>query len=380
MPDAGYDFDAHDPLAPWPMAYPGLEFVLNSFTPVADLLRDPQLVDAIYHALFGPALDAAGPGLLTGFVHLAGEGPRGADRDLMLDLSRESFDEIPRWASTVKRAGLLISTDCVQQSPTAKLTLDIIPVSYEERSTTVVCATVGLELVAPGCELAVIQAGIVHLVLDLARRMPAVTAAVGPHGQIGLSQLEAGSGWEQSQATTDRWIRGPYWGIVLGPLQIETLGGMERIEAEAPFARIQRVGTPEHPLLYLQATETVRLDWTPTPSLVAYLAPVLRPLPPFLVQLLRRRASDQQPISVAPRVEPRPEPEPIPSDPASMPVGAGFHATLKWEMTRRRKTFGPLIVMEKATRRVVWESADWVGEDEARAIVEQQGWTFNIDG
>lgn len=81
----------------------------------------------------------------------------------------------------------------------------------------------------------------------------------------------------------DRRVLGAYWGTLLGPEHVATLGGVRRVQKEAPVARIELL---EGGAMYLQATPIPEPITTPAmqlvlPKLEAYLTPVRVPVPYF---------------------------------------------------------------------------------------------------
>lgn len=117
-----------------------------------------------------------------------------------------------------------------------------------------------------------------------------------------------------------------------------------RVAADAPFAVAESFGTPEHPLVYLQATDTAEDEWTPPDEIARFLLPVTHPdaggtriVPSPIVQV--PQPDERREESGAPRPK--------------------FAATHKWEADDEHgDAIGPLIVWDNQTDTIAWESDD----------------------
>lgn len=82
----------------------------------------------------------------------------------------------------------------------------------------------------------------------------------------------------QGWAESDRWLRGVFWCTLLSHGHLDALGGIDRVEQEAPAAQTRRLESPNGPLLLLRASEDLATcsDDALAP-LYDFLAPVLPP-------------------------------------------------------------------------------------------------------
>ncbi|MEZ5100281.1 MAG: hypothetical protein R3C15_10890 [Thermoleophilia bacterium] len=179
-------------------------------------------------------------------------------------------------------------------------------------------------------------------------------------------------------------MRGHYWGLVLGPRQIDELGGVARVVADAPFAVAESFGTPEHPLVYLQATETAEDEWTPSDEIVRFLLPVTHPDGGGTLQTIETawheggigRDRPMPAARPAPRLKrhanrPSPIGEDYPPDGSGTPEPR-YAATHKWEADDAHgEVIGPLIVWDNQTDTFAWESDDWITRTEAVRLAEK---------
>jgi len=79
-------------------------------------------------------------------------------------------------------------------------------------------------------------------------------------------------------AESDRWLRGVFWCTLLSQGHLDALGGIERVEREAPVARTRRLRGRNGPLLLLQASDDLDgFDAATLAPLREFLAPVLPP-------------------------------------------------------------------------------------------------------
>ena len=80
------------------------------------------------------------------------------------------------------------------------------------------------------------------------------------------------------------------------------------------------------------------------------------------------------------RDEERPRADEPRSDELAPPTGDHLVATLKAEVeTAAGEIAGPLWVWDTVGQRVVWSSAEWMRESDARALCHRHGWQFDID-
>jgi hypothetical protein len=207
-----------------------------------------------------------------------------------------------------------------------------------------------------------LQATIVSLAKAGAVAMRGVTGAIGGTDSIEMSAAESwGPGYARVLRECDRYVRGIYWGLLLGPRQLDSLGGAARVLREAPTSLAEDLTQNDHALVYLQATEHAEPEWQASDELRSFLEPVTRPADESLWEPIE----DVGQRSRRPSKRPDARPE----------------ATFKWEETSEDgKDLGPLIVRDPATEAVIWESEDWLTESAARRMAEDKGWRFSIDG
>lgn len=206
-----------------------------------------------------------------------------------------------------------------------------------------------------------LQAGVVSVAKAAAVTTRAATGAVARSDSIGMSHEEWSPGRARVLRECDRYVRGIYWGLLLGPTQLERLGGARRVLREAPTFVAEDLSTSDHELVYLQATQRAESDWQADEELRSFLEPVTRPTD----------ASLWEPIDDA---------EPRPRSPTEV-VDARPEATFKWEETGEDgEDLGPLIVWDPVTNTVIWESEDWLTESAARRMADENGWRLSVDG
>ncbi len=236
------------------------------------------------------------------------------------------------------------------------------------------------------------QARLVDLVKTIAVRSNAVTGAIGRNAEISLNPPIGGP--HPVEATCAEYVRGHYWGLVLGPRQIDELGGVARVVADAPFAVAESFGTPEHPLVYLQATETAEDEWTPPDEIVRFLLPVTHPDGGGTLQTIETAWHEGAPSDEIVRfLLPVPLPDssgtrivPPPIGEDYQPEGSGtpeprYAATHKWEADDAHgEVIGPLIVWDNQTDTFAWESDDWITRTEAERLADENGWSLGFDG
>ena len=95
---------------------------------------------------------------------------------------------------------------------------------------------------------------------------------------------------EPFRVQRDRRVLGAYWGTLLNPEHVEALGGVRRVQSEAPVARIEVL---DGGAMYLQATPIPEPITTPAmqlvlPKLEAYLTPVRVPVTYFALPVNAR--------------------------------------------------------------------------------------------
>jgi len=105
---------------------------------------------------------------------------------------------------------------------------------------------------------------------------------------------------------SDRWLRGVFWCTLLSQGHIEALGGIERVEREAPVAEVQRLRGLNGPLLLLQASDSLAgFDTAALVPVYEFLAPVLPPPAPLSeVPESRPRAPRSEPaVEIDPDID-----------------------------------------------------------------------------
>jgi hypothetical protein len=206
-----------------------------------------------------------------------------------------------------------------------------------------------------------LQTGIVSLAKAAAVAMRAATGAVGRSDSIEMSPEEWRPGRARVLRECDRYVRGAYWGLLLGPKQLTKLGGVERVLRDAPTFLSEDLSSEHHKLVYLQATEHAESGWQASQELHGFLEPVTRPGDESLWEPL----DDFEPQS----------------SPSTEEVDTRAQATFKWEETGQDgEDLGPLIVWDPVTKSVIWESEDWLTESAARRLAQDKGWRFSVDG
>lgn len=83
---------------------------------------------------------------------------------------------------------------------------------------------------------------------------------------------------KQGLAESSRWLRGVFWCTLLSRGHLDRLGGIDRVEREAPAALTRRLQSPNGPLLLLQASDDLATcNREMLAPLYEFLAPVLPP-------------------------------------------------------------------------------------------------------
>lgn len=116
-------------------------------------------------------------------------------------------------------------------------------------------------------------------------------ARINPMTEVNIEHTARRServGWSRREHIGDE-ASGAYWGMMLGRSMVERLGGLERIEREAPVASTQRL---EHGAIMLRATEKPVPLTDPDlqsrlPALEQYIEPIAVPIGPYFREILR---------------------------------------------------------------------------------------------
>jgi hypothetical protein len=115
----------------------------------------------------------------------------------------------------------------------------------------------------------------------------------------------------------------------------------------------------------LLAQGTAWVDW---PEAIRSALPFYEHVSQAVYRASPRPSTGQEPAIERYRSAPMPEADPQ------------LQATFKWEDDLDDgERVGPLIVAHP-TRGVLWESADWMTESDARALAEEKRWTYAVDG